>query len=373
MGATTDRRHEVGALKRDRPVAEVIAGYGIALRPSGRALTGRCPFHADGGRPNLYVYPDNGSWHCYRCAAGGDVISFVMRHDRLDFAGACERLAGLPQPAPRVPTAPADVAQRGRWERLSLDEQVVLNTAGTLYQHALWRDPRALAYVRGRGLPDWTIRQCALGYADGHSLEAYLRRRSGLRVAEELGLLRRPAREDGSRPLRETFAGRIVVPELRGGHCIWFIGRALAETPGRPKYLALAGERPVLGWERAAGRREAFLCEGVFDYLLAVSWRLPAFSPCGTHLPADRLGFLARATAVYGVLDGDEAGREASARFGAVLGERWRPLRLPAGCDLNDLGRRLGGRAEFFRLLAAARRAGQPVRQEGPAGRTHDP
>ncbi|MGH2354955.1 MAG: toprim domain-containing protein [Chloroflexota bacterium] len=112
----------------------------------------------------------------------------------------------------------------------------------------------------------------------------------------------------------------------------------------------------MLGWERAAGQREAFLCEGVFDYLTAVSWRLPACSPCGTQLPADRLGFLARAVAVYGVFDGDAAGREATWRFGELLGARWRPIALPDGLDLNDLGRRPDGRALFFRLLAEARR-----------------
>ena len=44
------------ALKRTYPIAEVVARYGIDLRPSGRALIGRCPFHDDGGRPNLHVY-----------------------------------------------------------------------------------------------------------------------------------------------------------------------------------------------------------------------------------------------------------------------------------------------------------------------------
>jgi DNA primase len=232
-----------------------------------------------------------------------------------------------------------------------------MNTAAAIYHHCLWREQRALAYLRQRGIPDWVIRACALGYADGHSLEAYLRRRSGLRVAEELGLLRRPTRVDGAAGPREFLAGRIVVPELRGSHCVWFIGRTLEDTPGLSKYLALGGERPVLGYERAAGQREAFLCEGVFDYLTAVSWKLAACSPCGTHLPAERLGFLARAERVYGVFDGDEAGRAAAARFAERLGARWRPLHLPDGHDLNDLGRRSGGRAEFFRLLAAVRRA----------------
>ncbi|MDQ6671576.1 MAG: toprim domain-containing protein, partial [Chloroflexota bacterium] len=57
----------------------------------------------------------------------------------------------------------------------------------------------------------------------------------------------------------------------------------------------------------------------------------------------------------FGVLDGDRAGREAAERFGMALGRRWQPVLLPEGSDLNDLGRQPGGRALFFRLVAAAR------------------
>lgn len=369
METTATRRDaadEIEAIRRAHRIAEVVARAGVELRRVGRALVGRCPLHPDGEQPNLHVYEDTESWYCYACHVGGDVIEFVRRREGLDFRAACQRLGGAStaasSPTPR-PSRPS--RQERRWDRLTLEEQVVMNTACAVYQRCLWREPRALAYLRERGLPDWVIHQCAIGYADGHSLEAYLRRRTGLRTAQELGLLHRPTKGDGSH-LREHLAGRIVVPELRGGQAIWFIGRRLEDAPQRPKYLALGGERPVLGYERAAGQREAFLCEGVFDYLTAVSWRLAACSPCGTHLPAERLGFLARAERVYGVFDGDEAGRAAAARFGEHLGARWRPIRLPDGCDLNDLGRRPGGRAEFFRLLAAARRAGS---EDGADGR----
>jgi len=353
----TISRADLDALRQAQPIAEVISRSGVVLQPHGRALVGRCPFHDDQGRPNLYVYPDRQSFYCYRCQVGGDVIDFVRRRENLGFAEACRRLAGGPLPV--TPARPIEQPRRPepRWDRLTLEQQVVLNTACALYQRALWRTPAALAYVRARGIPDWVIRQCALGYADGHRLEAYLRRRSGLRVAQDLGLLRRHTDHDDESALREHLAGRIVVPELRGGQCVWLIGRVL-DDDREPKYLALPGERPLLGYERAAGRREAFLVEGVFDYLTAVSWRLPAFSACGTHLPAERLGFLARATIVYGVLDGDAAGAEAAERFHQQLGDRWRPLRLPDGSDLNDLARRPEGRPEFFRLLAAARQSG---------------
>jgi DNA primase len=151
--------------------------------------------------------------------------------------------------------------------------------------------------------------------------------------------------------LRERFAGRIVVPELRGGQPIWFIGRYPDEREVRVKYLGFPGERPILGFERAAGRREVYLVEGVFDWLTAVSWDLPAFSTCGTDFPADRLGWLARARVIYGVFDADRAGPEAAGRFEAVLGKRWLLIALPEGTDLNDLGRQPAGRALFFRWL----------------------
>lgn len=354
MTSTTSRRHDVERLRREHPIDDVIARYGIELRQAGQALVGRCPFHPDSGRPNLHVYPDTARWFCYRCSIGGDAIDFVRRQEHLGFVEACERLMAVPaHPLPKAKVSRA--GRERRWDRLTLEEQVLMNTACALYQHALWREPRARTYLRERGIPDWVIRRCRLGYADGHSLEAFLRRRSGLRTAQELGLLRKPGHLDGGKPLAEFFAGRIVVPEVRAGQCIWFIGRDLGDSPDRPKYLALSGERPVLGFERVIGQRTAFLVEGVFDYLTASTWRLAAFSPCGTHLPADRLGFLARAEVIYGALDGDAAGEAAGQRFRQQLGPRFRPLRLPDGCDLNDLARRPDGRRGFFHLLAAAR------------------
>jgi len=289
------------------------------------------------------------------------VIDFVRQHEHLESViEACAWLTGTPEPpvSSRSRAAAGSDQPPRRWDRLTLEQQLVLNTAGALYRDALWRNSRARAYLtEERGLPAWAIRACGLGYADGRSLEAHLRRHGGLKVAEDLGLLRRPEPGEGGRMLRERFAGRIVVPELRGGQPIWFIGRYPDEREVRMKYLGFAGERPILGFERAAGRREVYLVEGVFDWLTAVSWHLPAFSTCGTDFPEDRLGWLARARVIFGVFDADRAGRETAQRFESTLGARWVPIALPEGEDLNDLGRRLGGRGLFFRLVAEARRS----------------
>src|SRR5947209_3851799 len=97
-------------LKRDYPLAEVVARYGIELRRSGRTSVGRYPFHTDGGRPNFHVYASTQSWYCFRCGVGGDVIRFVQQMEGVGFREAVERLIGgmpgeerLRRPAP-VPT-----------------------------------------------------------------------------------------------------------------------------------------------------------------------------------------------------------------------------------------------------------------------------
>jgi DNA primase len=353
---TVDGRVDLAALKREHPLSQVLAAIGVSLHPAGgERFTALCPFHDD-HRPSLLVDERDGHFHCFGCGAHDDVIDFVMRRDGVVFVEACRHLGAIPARSTHQPGARKSGRSRGGWDRLTLDQQVVMNVAGAIYQQCLWREPRALGYARERGLPEWVIRQCALGYADGHTLESYLRRRSCLRVPQTLGLLR----YEGSPAVRSEFlAGRLVIPELRAGQFVWFIGRRLEDDGPDPKYLALPGERPILGYERAAGRREAFLCEGVVDYLVAVAWRLPAFSPCGTAVPDEQLGFLASARTVYGVLDGDTAGRAAADRLGAQLGERWCPLPLPEGRDLGDLARRPDGRSLFFALLASARQQRQ--------------
>jgi len=67
-------RIDTAALKQAHPIEDVVGRYGIELKRQGRALVGRCPFHADGGRPNLHVFPHTRTWWCFRCCLGGDVV-----------------------------------------------------------------------------------------------------------------------------------------------------------------------------------------------------------------------------------------------------------------------------------------------------------
>ncbi len=358
--------YDIETIKRGNPIEEVVARHGVALRRSGTHLTGRCPFHQD-EHPSLVVYPETSSFYCFGCRASGDVIDFVRQAEGVSFRDALERLGGhrvgrtsahafdplnhggsfdrLRTGSDRERVAPFS-------ERLSLDDRMILTSACAVYHETLLRTPKVLQYLEERGVGLPVARRCRLGFSDGRSLRRYLqRRRLSLRRATEMGLFW-PRHGRG-----ETMAGRIVVPELRGGQCIWMVGRALEEDR-QPKYRGLSLPKPVLGYEGVRGRPRVFVTEGAFDYLTGVSWGLPICALLGTQVRAERLAFLQRARRVLIVFDNDEPGREAASDLAQRVGSRARVMELPEGVkDLNDLGRRPGGRATFFRILKASQPA----------------
>jgi DNA primase catalytic core len=340
-------RIDTGQVKRAHPVEEIVCRYGIELRPVGRTLVGRCPFHADGGRPNLHVYPGNASWYCYRCASGGDVISFVMRLEGLGFRDAVARLDGSPfstSPTPLRPSKQAR-ARRARPTVRGAAERACLAAAVELYHNRLLADPAALAYITGRGLERSMLERSRMGYVSGDELIAYLRwRRLPAQAAVRVGLLGR----DG----REFLAGRVVVPEIRRGEPVWLVGRTV-EGNGGPKYLGLPGAKPLLGWEMALGSPAVILVEGVFDWLTLVQWGFPALALVGTRVRPEALRALgARFERVYLALDADDAGREAAATLARALGPRAATVRLPDGVkDAAELAPRPDGRAVFADAL----------------------
>jgi DNA primase len=93
-------RVDAEALRQQHPIDRVVQSYGVDLRRAGNALVGRCPFHKDTRRPNLYVYCHSGRWICYRCDKRGDAISFVQEIEDVSFKDAVARLSGQPDGRP---------------------------------------------------------------------------------------------------------------------------------------------------------------------------------------------------------------------------------------------------------------------------------
>ncbi len=164
------------AVRRQHPLADVVAAYGIELRRSGSALVGRCPFHADGGRPNLTVYSRSGRWVCYRCGERGDVIGFVQQLEHLGFRDAVARLGGVraerstyrPHSRPVRPV-------RVRRPHLGPEELEALAAAVELYANRLLTEERALDYLAGRGFQRPLLERYRVGFAAGGELVGYLR------------------------------------------------------------------------------------------------------------------------------------------------------------------------------------------------------
>jgi DNA primase len=395
------RRIDTDALKAERPLADVVASYGLALRhESAGTYRALCPFHQE-HTPSFWIDardPTSSHYFCFGCLAHGDVLTFVMERESCSFQEACERLSSRARPPVIEPAQSASELRKlsgRRWEQLRADsaEARLLELALQVYQSELLGDTRAQAYLCRRSISEEVARAQRLGYASGHQLLNRLKNGEDsdaelLSVAVQLGLvLEWPCGENDTPGYREFFFDRLIVPELRDGRPIWCIGRAVddeveppvgddtstpvprVESPPaftstspsrrrpRPKYLGLPGEKPVMGLEQVKGRRAVFIVEGPFDMLAALGWNLPAFAICGTHFPRERLPDLGEAQAIYGVFDPDRAGRSAAERFAPLFGSRWRPVRLPNSLDLAELAALGAPGREMFDILVGRARA----------------
>lgn len=348
---------DTAALKRAHPIADVASRY-TELRRSGRALVGRCPLHADGKRPNFYVYEASDSFYCYSCSLGGDVIRLVQLVEHLDFRAALVHL-GAPERAPVGRHRPPSRRPRPvRQERShSPEERAVLAAAVELYTNRLLTDPEALAYVTGRGIDRATLEAERVGYCAGDELVPYLCWRGlTLAAAFRIGLLR----PSGDGKPREVFAGRIVVPETSGGQPVWLVGRTRVETPpeDQPKYLGLRGRKPLLGREQVRDCASVVVVEGLFDHLTLRMWGVPVVALLGSHLRDDLIGALRTFARQYLCLDADKEGRAATSRLRQELGPNAIPVQLPERTkDVAELAPLPEGKRLFAAaLIAAARR-----------------
>lgn len=344
-------RIDTAAVKLAHPIEDVVARYGIELRRRGRVLVGRCPFHADGGRPNLHLFMATQSWFCFRCGVGGDVVKFVMLAEEVGFLSAVEHLDGPTLGPLRVwPKQIWRSTPRATSGGRTPEELAVLQAAVALYHNNLLAEPRVLEYLSGRGLDAGTIERSRLGYASGDQLCAYLRwHRLPIGPALRIGLLTRGG--------AEFLAGRIVVPDLSGGRPEWLIGRWLEDSlpDDAPVHLGLPGAKPLLGLDNVRSSPTVIVVEGSFDYLTLKMWGYPVVATLGTHLRSDLVESLRGFQRQYLVLDNDDAGLEATLRLLQELGSTAIPVALPDGIkDPSQLATVSDGLEQFAAALLEA-------------------
>src|SRR6476469_9054750 len=298
-----------------------IVGRSVQLKKTGANFAGLCPFHAEKS-PSFTVSPSKQFYHCFGCGKNGNAIGFLMDNGGMGFVEAVKDLAGeYGLEIPEDNTAPQDRERAAQQREKQATLTDVLEKAGDAYRKQLKSSPRAVDYLKGRGLSGEVAKQFGLGYApEGwRSLASVfpnyddpLLAESGLVIVNE---------EDDKR--YDRFRDRVMFP-IRNikGECIGFGGRVLGDD--KPKYLN-SPETPVFSkgrelyglFEARNALREhgyVLVTEGYMDVVALAQLGFPnAVATLGTACTPDHVQKLFRFTdAVVFSFDGDEAGRRAA-------------------------------------------------------------
>jgi DNA primase len=302
-----------------------VVGRHVELKRGGANLMGLCPFHGEKS-PSFSVSPSKQFYYCFGCGASGDAIKFLTEHTGASFRDAVADLAqrvGLtvPDDDPRSPEERAQ-AQAQRERQATLAD--VLARADTHYRKQLKASPRAVAYLKRRGLTGEIAARFHLGYApEGwHALaSAFAQYDDPLLVEAGLVIV-----QDGDEQRRyDRFRDRIMFPiRSVAGEVIGFGGRVL--DGGEPKYLnspetpLFVKGRELYGlFEARTAIRErgyALVVEGYMDVVaLAQLGFGNAVATLGTACTEDHVRKLLRFTdSIVFSFDGDAAGRRAARR-----------------------------------------------------------
>lgn len=306
---------EIEKLKSEISLADVVRARGVELKKKGRQLWGLCPFHSD-SEPSFAVDEKKGLWNCLgKCQTGGDVFSFVMKADSVNFKQAFERLAeNAPSKAANRKEKPIEKETTGADEMRTKSEIEYLEKAAAYYHKSLLKNEKAIAYLQSRGITPEAIRVFRLGFVDG-SLKDKLNP-DGKANLESLGLLN----ERGN----ETLFGSVVFPlvDVNSNQTVSLYARHIEKR----QHLYLAGKRRgVFNPSGAKETEEIILTESVIDALAlwSVGIRNVTCSYGVNGLTDEIINHLAesRIKKVTLMLDADESGREAAPKFAAKLNE----------------------------------------------------
>ena len=367
-------------------IVEVV-GRHVTLKKAGINHKGLCPFHAEKS-PSFSVSPSRQTYHCFGCGAHGNAVGFLMEHAGMSFPDAVRDLAqqiGLAVPEDDRTPAEREREQAQRERQATLTE--VLAKAGEHYRKALKASPRAIDYLKRRGLSGEIAARFGLGYApEGWRSLASAFARYDDPLLEESGLVITKVEDDNEAEAKryDRFRDRIMFP-IRSvqGEVIGFGGRVIDQ--GEPKYLN-SPETPVfskgrelygLHEARSAVRQRgyALVVEGYMDVVaLAQSGFGNAVATLGTACTAEHVQKLFRFTdSVVFSFDGDAAGRRAAGRAleaslpHATDTRTVRFLFLPAEHDPDSFVRERGAPAfeqEVARAMPLSRQLIEQARDE---------
>jgi DNA primase len=344
----------------------VIESHGVRLKRRGTNFTGLCPFHEE-KEPSFTVNPKTNLWHCFGCDSGGDVIKFLMKTEGIGFREAVARLSGNGGKAPLAPSLSTDTpgvahdqsnskvfaTAKERGGRAvpsaplpsplkptsSLNRSRLLNRVVSFYHQSFTDDPRALEYLKARGITDHAIcTDFQVGFANGTMLNT-IPPACASHADRDDGDIREGLREIGilNERGRELFYGCVVFPVFdENKDCVGLYGRRITDLPaprpsrqagGETSHLYLPGPRHgVFNFQAAKRSKSLILTESVIDALTLYNAGFRDVVPCwGVNgLTEDHLALLARCLTreVYLCFDRDEAGEQGAERIAERLREK---------------------------------------------------
>ncbi|MBR5452046.1 MAG: DNA primase [Clostridia bacterium] len=347
-------------LKMRNDIESVISSY-VNLKRRGSNLIGSCPFHNE-KTPSFTIWPDKGSYYCFGCGAGGDVITFMMQIERLDYVEAVKVLAervGMQLPVD------------GEEDKLSKLKSRIYdaNRAAAKFYYERLISPEgkeALSYLTGRGLQPKTIKQFGLGYAPDE-WDALVKHLKSLGFTDYELKQANLVSETKKGSLIDRYRNRVMFPviDLRGNF-IAFSGRKLREDDYGGKYINTS-DTPVykksanmfaLNFAKNHCAERVILVEGNMDVIsLHQAGFNMAVAALGTAFTADQARLLARySDEVIVTMDADSAGAKSTDKVLKILAEagvKARILRLPDCKDPDDYIKKYGA-TRFKALLDGA-------------------
>lgn len=291
-----------------------VVGRVVPLVRKGQNYWGCCPFHNE-KTPSFSVNEEKGFYHCFGCGEHGDIISFTMKHNNMDFKSAIAELANMaglkmPDYKPRDP----NVVKR---EDALFD---ICERAAQTYAEKLFTPDgaHALEYVRRRGFTDEEIKKYRIGYAPKNNIIANKFAESKFLIPS--GLCRR-----GDYGMYDFFRDKLMFPIFNAhGKIVAFSGRSLDGS--EPKYINTTDtdifhkRQTVFGlnFARDAIHRanRSIVVEGQIDAIkMQVNGFPETVAPLGTALTEDHIALLCKSNRnITFCFDGDAAGQKAAAR-----------------------------------------------------------
>ena len=361
-------------LKMRNNIVDTIGRY-VELKRAGSNMTGLCPFHSE-KTPSFTVFSDN--FHCFGCGAGGDVITFTMKIENLDYRSAIELLAqraGIPMPQ-------EDGFVTVKKEILTRERGFLMNKlAARHFYENLINDPEAKAareYIISRKIDGATMRRFGLGFAKNSfdDLLKYLKS-EGFSCEEIKECFLCGISQKGN--YFDIFRNRIMIPIIDlNGNIVAFGGRVMDDS--KPKYLN-SSDTPVFKKSKTLfamnfaknavlgdkGREDSvsgvsvdmagklIMCEGYMDVIaLHQAGFTNAVATLGTAVTQEHARFVSRyAKTVYLAYDSDGAGKNATKKAINLLSEVGidaKVINIVGAKDPDEYIKKYG-KAAFARLL----------------------